>query len=126
MSITRDEAVALFERRRDAWLAEDFDAYVGLFANDVVLQTPIGEPHRGREAYEALVRRSYEAMRPVSFDFHEIAVHGDKVLSEWTITVEVRADGTRIPYDGMSICEIRDGLIATWREYFDPASLRRR
>jgi uncharacterized protein (TIGR02246 family) len=120
----RQEAVALFERRRDAWLAEDFEGYLGLFAPDVVLQTATGKPYQGRDAYGDLVRRSYQAMRPVAFDFHEIAVHGSSVLAEWTITIERRADARQLSYRGMSICEIRDGLIQWWREYFDPALLR--
>jgi uncharacterized protein (TIGR02246 family) len=119
-----DAAAAVFERRRDAWLREDLDAYIRLFADDVVLETPMGEAVHGREAYTALVRRSYEALAPVSFVFHEIAARGPKVLAEWTITMRVRADGREISYRGMSICELSDGLIRTWREYYDPSHLR--
>jgi hypothetical protein len=38
--VTRDQAVVLFERRRDAWLAGDLDAYLDLFAPDLVFQSP--------------------------------------------------------------------------------------
>jgi len=122
--LDRDEAVRLFERRRDAYLAEDLDAYIELFAEDLVLKTPMGEPIRGREAFRELVRRSYGVTRPVSFEFHEIAVHGPKVLAEWTITLENKADRKQLSYRGMSVCELRDGLIQSWREYYDPADLR--
>lgn len=122
--LSRDDAATIFERRRDAWLREDLDAYVALFAEDVFLETPMGEPVRGRDAYIRLVRRSYEALAPVSFVFHEIAVHGPKVLAEWTITMRLRADDRQISYRGMSTCELRDGLIQTWREYYDPSHLR--
>jgi ketosteroid isomerase-like protein len=91
----RAGAVALFERRRDLWLREDLDGYVSLFDPALVFQGPIGEPVRGRDAYEQLVRRSHQAVRPVSFEFHEIAVHGSHVLAEATITLEYRADGRR-------------------------------
>jgi uncharacterized protein (TIGR02246 family) len=124
VAMDRDEAVALFEKRRDAWLREDLDAYLALFADDLVLQTPMGEPLRGLAAYAELVRRSYEHVRPVAFEFHEIAVHGSRVLAEWTITIGVRATGRQIPYRGMSICEVEDGRIRSWREYYDPADLR--
>ena len=42
MSITVDEARAVYERRRAAWLAEDLDGYLACFAEDVVLAGPIG------------------------------------------------------------------------------------
>src|SRR5207302_7088531 len=40
MGISLDEARAVYDRRRAAWLAEDLDAYVACFADDVVLETP--------------------------------------------------------------------------------------
>jgi uncharacterized protein (TIGR02246 family) len=121
--VDRAEAVRLFEKRRDAFLAEDLEAYVSLFAEDMLLQTPTSEV-RGRAAYREMVRRAYDAMRPVSFEFHEIAVHESRVLAEWTITLAVRADDSERAYRGMSICELDDGLIRWWREFYDPALLR--
>ena len=122
--MTRDEAVQLFDRRRRAWLAEDVEGYLALFHDDLVIDVPGRPTMRGIDAYAELVRRSNEYVKPVSFDFHEIAVDGATVLSEWTITIERRDGGRRITYDGMSRCEIRDDVITSWREYYDPAQLR--
>jgi len=116
--------VRLFESRRDAWLREDVDAYLALFSDDIVLQVPGRDPVAGIEAYAQLVRQSLAHVRPVRFDFHQLAVHGDVVLAEWTIDLEVRADGRPISYRGMSVCEIAEGRIRRWREYYDPADLR--
>ncbi len=124
--LDRDEAVALFEQRRAAWLGGDLEAYLALFTDDLVIEIPGREPMHGLARYAELVRASHEHVEPVRFDFHEIAVHGSTVLSEWTIEIARRADGERITYRGMSICEIRDGRIARWREYYDPAALRAR
>jgi limonene-1,2-epoxide hydrolase len=121
--IERAEAVAVFERRRDAWLREDADAYLACFTDGIVLRTPTVEV-AGIDAYRAVVRRSLAALRPVSFDFHHIAVDGTSVLAEWTIALDVRASGDRITYRGMSVCELRDGLIASWREFYDPSDLK--
>lgn len=123
--IEHEKAVALFERRRDAWLSEDLDAYLSLFDPGLVYQGPVGEPVYGRDNYGDLVRRSYKAVRPVSFDFHEIAVHDTRVLAEATITFELRANGRRLSYRYMSICDIKDGLITWWREYYDTSHLNR-
>lgn len=118
-----DRARAVFERRRAAWLAEDLDAYLACFADDVVLDVP-GRTVRGRAEYEPMARGSFAWARPVSFEFHHLAADGDLVFADWTIAVERRSDATRIEWRGMSVCELRDGVIAWWREYYeDPGAL---
>lgn len=123
MTLTIDDARAVFERRRRAWLAEDVEAYLACFADDVVLETP-GRTVRGRAEYEPMTRMSFAWARPVSFEFHHLGVDGDVVLADWTITVERRSDDGRVTWRGMSACELRDGVIGWWREYYqDPAAL---
>lgn len=119
------DARRLFDRRREAWLAADLDAYLSLFADDFEITMPgRAEPVRGIEPYRKLVTRSFEWARPASFEFHHLAVVGDTVLAEWTISVARRDTGATVEWRGMSVCEIRDGLIAWWREYWDPRSIR--
>lgn len=115
--IKHSEAVALIEERRDAWLNQDLEAYLSLTAEDYLFEADGKEQLRGRVAMEDMVRRNYERFRPISWEFHEIAVHRSNVLAEWTVTLEARANGARWSFPAMSICEIRDGAIAWWREY---------
>lgn len=122
--MTRTEALRLFERRRDAWLAGDLDAYLALFAPDLVFRSPAhAEPLVGREAFERLVRSSADHLEPLEFVFTDLAVDGDVVLAEWRIAARHRASGKRIAWWGMSTCTIRNGLIARWREYWNPKDL---
>jgi len=120
---TYNEAVALFEQRRQAWLREDLDAYLGLWAADMTFQSPVHQEPLGRVAFGELVRHSATMTRPLRFDFDHIAVHGPMVLAEWRIAIERRSDGKRIEWHGMSVAEIHDGLIVTWREYWNPLAL---
>ena len=110
--------------RRAAWLAADLAAYVACFADDVVLEVP-GRVVRGHDQYEPMARSSFEWAKPVSFEFHHIAVGDDDVvMADWTITVERRSDGTPVSWRGMSVCTIVDDRITRWREYYeDPVSL---
>ncbi len=122
--LTDAEAQALFARRCDAWLREDMDAYLACWAEDMTFGSPAHpEPLRGRAAYEALVRASSTAVRPVRFEVAHLAVRGDVVLAEWEIEAEHRATGTRLRWRGMSAAGYHDGLIAWWREYWNPADL---
>lgn len=122
--LTRADAALLFERRRDAWLREDLDAYLALWADDMRFQSPVhAEPLRGKAAFADLVRLSLSLSRPVRFDFFRIAVDGDAVLAEWEIEIERRDDGRLLRWRGMSTCEIRGGRIVAWREFWNPADL---
>jgi len=122
--LTHDTAIALFEKRRAAWLREDLDAYLALWADDMTFQSPVhAEPLRGRDAFAELVRQSAQLTRPLRFDFEHVAVHGQLVLAEWRIAIERRDDGRRLEWHGMSIAEIRDDLIVMWREYWNPMAL---
>lgn len=123
--MTRDEALALFERRRDAWLSGDLETYLALFAADLVFQSPAhAEPLIGRDAFEDLVRTSAAHLEPEEFVFTDLAVDGDVVLAEWRIAARHRTSGRRIEWWGMSTCRTRDGLITRWREYWNPADVR--
>ncbi len=125
MPLTLDDARTLFDRRRQAWLAADVGAYLDCWVDDLVLETP-GRVIRGRADYEQMVRGSFGWAAPRAFVVHHLAVDGDVVLADWTITVERRADGESVTWWGMSACELRDGRIVWWREYYqDPAALAR-
>ncbi|TMK66408.1 MAG: nuclear transport factor 2 family protein [Actinobacteria bacterium] len=125
VTLALDDARAIFDRRRVAWLTEDLDGYLDCWTDDMVLRVP-GRTIEGRAQYAELLRHSFAWGRPLAFDFHHLAVVGDVVLAEWTISAERRSDGAVVEWEGMSVCELRDGRISWWREYYDdPDALRR-
>ncbi len=119
---TLAEAHAFFDRRLRAWVDEDVDAYLACWAPDMVFSSPVHTELRGRDAYAELIRRSAAATRPLRFEIRHLAANGDVVLAEWTMAIERRADGKQLTWDGASACEIRDGAITWWREYWNPAA----
>jgi ketosteroid isomerase-like protein len=121
--LTYEDAVTLFEQRRQAWLREDVDAYLALWADDMSFKSPLHNEPLDRTAFADLVRQSTAFSRPLRFDFDHIAVHAPMVLAEWTIAIARRDSGQRIEWRGMSVAEIRDGLIVMWREYWNPLAL---
>jgi uncharacterized protein (TIGR02246 family) len=124
--LTHAEAVALFDRRRTAWLQEDLAGYLACWAEDMTFVSPLHDPPLvGRAAYARLVEQSALHVRPLRFDVRHVAVAGDVVLAEWTITVFEREGAAAHTWDGMSRAQYRDGLITHWREYWNPAELAR-
>ena len=123
--LERSEAKELFDRRRAAWLASDAVAYIALWSDEMVIHLPgRADPIVGKAAYAKLIDESMAEMRPISWEFHSIAIDAERVLAEWTIRGEYIKASQEVSWRGMSICTLRDGLIVHWREYWDPAALR--
>ena len=118
MTITVDEARAVFARRIAAWLAEDVDAYVACWHDDMRIEMPTGVIE-GAARYRKLVAGSFAWAEPVSFDVHHLAVDGpnDIVFADWTIRARRREDDVLVEWRGLSVCELRDGRISWWREH---------
>jgi hypothetical protein len=114
--VSIEEARAVFERRVAAWLAADIDAYMACWHDDMVIELPSGLIN-GAERYRKLVAAGFEWAAPESFDVHHLALDGDVVLADWTITARRRADDVLIGWRGLSVCELRDGRISWWREH---------
>jgi ketosteroid isomerase-like protein len=125
LALSTDEARAVFERRRAAWLAEDVPAYLDCWDHDLMIEMP-HQSVRGRAAYEELVRQSFAWARPRAFEIHHLAVDGDVALADWTISVDRRRDGAVVEWRGMSAARLHNGRIVWWREYYkDPEALAR-
>ena len=116
MTLTPDDARAVFDRRIAAWLAEDVDAYVACWHDDMRIEMPTGVVE-GAARYRKLVVGSFAWAAPVSFDVHHLAVEGNVVLADWTIRARRREDAVLVEWRGLSVCELRDGRISWWREH---------
>ena len=118
MTLSREDAQAIFARRIDAWLAQDVDAYVDCWHHDMRIEMPTGTIE-GAAKYRRLVEASFAWAAPVSFDVHHLAVDPDAsiVFADWTIRAYRRDDDVTVEWRGLSVCELRDGRIAWWKEY---------
>jgi limonene-1,2-epoxide hydrolase len=99
-------------------LAEDVHAYVACWHDDMRIEMPTGVID-GAARYRKLVVGSFAWAAPVSFDVHHLAVDGpnDIVFADWTIRARRRDDDVVVEWRGLSVCELRDGRIAWWREH---------
>lgn len=119
--MSREEARALVERQARAWENEDLDAITADFAPDGVLVSPGGR-WQGPKAIRAAAEQFFAGTTGVRVEVTRVLLDGDAGAAEWTWT-ESRSDGTRRTAEDAIVFELRDGRIARWREYFDPADL---
>jgi ketosteroid isomerase-like protein len=111
------EAAEIFQRRVDAWLAEDVDAYLACWHDDMELTLPGGRVVNGIDAYRKLVEGSFAWAAPVSFEVHALASEDDLVFADWSIRARRREDDVVVEWKGLSICRLRAGKITWWREH---------
>jgi limonene-1,2-epoxide hydrolase len=116
--LTVEEARAVFARRVDAWLAEDVEAYVACWHDDMRIEMPSGTIE-GAAKYRKLVDASFAWAAPVSFEVHRLAIDPESsiVFADWTIRARRREDDVVVEWRGLSVCELRDGRISWWREH---------
>ncbi|MET7726368.1 nuclear transport factor 2 family protein [Streptomyces mirabilis] len=120
-------AVDLLRRSLDTFLAKDMKAWTDLCADDVVAEFPFapeGAPARieGREALFDYLRgypdvidvREIPAVRVYPTDDENVAI------AEWSVKGSVASNGNPYNMSYATFVTFRDGLIANYREYWNP------
>ena len=94
---------------------------LGSFMTDDVSFLAYGDSEiTGRSAVVELWRNVFDSFEQVTFETVHQAVNGDVVIAEQVHGLGL--PGGRIaPVMNMAIYEIRDGRIAAWRDYTNPA-----
>lgn len=103
----------------EAWPTGDATGLALLFSDDAVYHNMPFEPAIGRVAIVATLESFMALGGQVSVDILHLAADGPIVMTERVDKV-IREDGT-FSLRVMGACEIGDGLITAWRDYFDPS-----
>lgn len=110
------EPGALVQSLADAWGAADLDTIMTHFNTDAVYENVGMGEMTGTEAIRAGIE-GFLAMGSFHFDTLRQVVAGDVVMNERVDTIDMGDNQMAIRL--MGVFEIRDGKIATWRDYFD-------
>ncbi|MEV0186978.1 nuclear transport factor 2 family protein [Kitasatospora purpeofusca] len=120
----------LFRRSLRLLLEKDIDGWVGLWAEDGVMEFPFAPPGRpGRPDGRAAVA-AYMADYPDHIDLHdfpELRIH--RTTDPGTVVVEMRGVGTLVaggdPFDMgyIAVVTVRDGLFTSYRDYWNPLAV---
>lgn len=104
-----------------AWVADDVDGVLALCTDDVVGGVMPGRDLHGKPEVERFLRKFGAGMADKRYEFHAIIVEGDTGMLEGI--EHYRKDGKPVSTPFMTVFRFRDGRIASWRDYFDMASL---
>ncbi|TCO53171.1 nuclear transport factor 2 family protein [Actinocrispum wychmicini] len=104
----------------------------GLWAEDVVVESPFARPGRpkrieGRETFRKYAEEGRAAM-PVTFEEHNtIAIHDtadpNTIVVEYELVATLNATGTRHSARFIGVLTTRDDEVVLWREYQDTAAI---
>lgn len=117
------ENIALIKRFIELCPQGDTEEVISFFTEDAVWWNAPWSPIQGHEAIRDAMRRGSQMMEGLPWELRHIAASGDVVLTERVD--RFRAGGSEINVPCMGIFEIRDGLIAAWRDYWDLQDFQR-
>ena len=125
--MTRDEIVAFFKRREDGLNQLDAAMLAGLHTEDGVLDSPFaGGIAEGREAIERVYLAFFKSFSTAEFRQEQLLIDGDRVAVLAHIHGTNKGGVMGLPPTDrpfsislVSLCDMRDGLIARERRIYD-------
>lgn len=111
------DAVQVVSRFCAAWRDGDLDAILAFFTGDAVYHNIPVDAVTGTDAIRATISGFMTGVESIEFRVDHIAARGDVVLTERLDIFSMRGKTIELPV--MGTFEVRDGKIASWRDYFD-------
>ena len=124
--MTRDDIVALFDLRMKALNDHDAEAFSATYADDAVVESPLGGTHQGRAAIRAVVDAFLVALTDATFTVDDLIIDGDRVVLVFTLSgtdtgglMGMAPSGRPALLPMVVVCRIADGLIVHERRIYD-------
>lgn len=118
----QDSARQLVERQARAWEKQDFTLAAADWLPTAVLSSPEGNTPAPEMV--ASMRDYFSHFTDLHITLKNLIVSpdGNKLALEWDWAITRKRDGQRgISHDAIMV-DLKDGKIASWREYYDPAA----
>jgi steroid delta-isomerase-like uncharacterized protein len=125
--MNRQDVVALFEKRQQAWDRRDAAALAADHTEDGLVESPLaGGMARGREAIEKLYHTYMSAFGDMKLDQDELLIDGDRVALLARVSgtdtggfMGMPPSGRQVRFPTVFLFELRDGRIARERRIYD-------
>ena len=124
--MTREEIVALLERRTEAVNRHDVATLAALHASDGAVESVMAPRVHGRAAIEEFYRKLFEGFPDFRYDPQDIIVERDRAVQFATFEAThngtfmgMPASGRRVRVPGIFIFTLRNGEIERLRSVYD-------
>ncbi|GFG74271.1 nuclear transport factor 2 family protein [Mycobacterium botniense] len=124
---TEHPAHAAGRRSREAVRAKDKEAWLAVFADDAIVEDPIGpsvfdpegKGHRGRDAISAFWDKAIAPTDSIEFDFRDTFQCGHEEANVGNIVITM--GGHQITAEGVFTYKVNDdGKLVALRAYWEP------
>jgi ketosteroid isomerase-like protein len=122
LATAQDSARQLVERQARAWEKQDFNLAASDWLPTAVLTSPEGNTPAPQMA--ASMRDYFKDFTGLKVTIKNVftSADGKKLAIEWDWAITRKRDGKRgVSHDAIMV-DLKDGKIASWREYYDPAA----
>jgi len=124
--MTREEIVDLFDRRRNAFNDHDVESFADTYAEDAVVESPLGGTHQGRAAIAAVVGAFLSAFNDATYAQDALIIDGDQVVQVVTMSgtdtggfMGMAPSGRPAQLPMVLVCQLADGLVTHERRIYD-------
>jgi steroid delta-isomerase-like uncharacterized protein len=124
--MTHDEAVKFFEEQQVCWNNRDADALARLHTPDSIVISPIFRTVQGRADIHASYRTLFATFPDWQYIGQRLLVDRSLVAQEFVVHATHSGEfmglpgtGRKFDIQGVRLMEMRDGLIAHERRYYD-------
>jgi uncharacterized protein (TIGR02246 family) len=124
--MTRDEILALVERRHAAWTAHDAAALAATHAEDGSAVSPLGGAQEGRAEIEGVYRRLFSAFPDIVLQQDALVIDGDRVVQVARLSGTHAGDffglaptGRRMEFQAALVMTVAGGFVVVERRIYD-------
>ena len=124
--MTREEIVDLFARREAAMNDRDADGIAAMYAEDAVVESPLGGTHQGRTAIGAVANAFFDAFSDATITTDDLIIDGDHVVHVFTMSgtdtgglMGMEPSGKPALVPMVFVCRVADGHITHERRIYD-------
>ena len=128
--MTKEEIVALLDRRDKGWQLKDPKLLASPYADDAVLESPISGKSVGRPAIADAYERLLDAWSPLEYRREDLLVDGDQIVICFEIKgthtgefLTLPATGKKFTIRGVTNITVSDGKFTHERRVYDVTGL---
>jgi len=125
-NMTRDEIVAFFDRRQEAYDNLDAARLAADYADDCVIESPTAGTHRGRAAAQTALQAVFDAFVDLKIRTDSLVIDGDRVAQVWNVEgtdiggfLGLPATGKAFHLTMVFVYELKDRQIVRERRIYD-------